>query len=51
MRTTLTLEPAVAEKLKQEAQIHQKSFKETVNSALKRGLGIEAVKRKKTVPR
>ena len=47
MRTTLTLEPDVAEKLKREADLHQKSFKETVNTALKRGLGITQPKRKK----
>ncbi len=48
MRTTLTLEPEVAEKLKQEASITRQSFKQVVNSALKRGLKLEAPRRRKT---
>lgn len=41
MRTTLTLEPEVAEKLRAEAALGSQTFKEIVNQALKRGLGIE----------
>ncbi len=48
MRTTLTLEPEVAEKLKQEASTTRQSFKKVVNSALKRGLNLEAPRRRKT---
>jgi hypothetical protein len=38
MRTTLTLDPDVAAKLKQEARRQGISFKEAVNSSLRRGL-------------
>ena len=41
MRTTLTLEPEVAEKLRAEAALGSRTFKDIVNQALKRGLGIE----------
>lgn len=41
MRTTLTLETEVAEKLRAEAALGKRSFKDIVNQALKRGLGIE----------
>lgn len=42
MRTTLTLEPEVAEKLRSEAASGKRSFKEIVNEALKLGLGISS---------
>ena len=38
MRTTVTLDPVVAAKLKAEAQRQGISFKEAVNSNLRRGL-------------
>jgi hypothetical protein len=38
MRTTLTLDPDVAAKLKEEARRRGVSFKEAVNSSLRRGL-------------
>ncbi len=41
MRTTLTLESEVAEKLRAEAASGTRTFKEIVNQALKIGLGIE----------
>lgn len=41
MRTTLTLDPEVAEALRREAALGKRSFKEIVNHALKRGLGLE----------
>lgn len=47
MRTTLTLEPEVAEVLRREAALGKRSFKEIVNQALKRGLGIENVPARK----
>lgn len=42
MRTTVTLEPDVAEKLKQLMRERNLTFKEVVNSTLRRGLGQEA---------
>lgn len=41
MRTTLTLEPEVAEKIRAEAALGKRTFKEIVNRALKLGLGID----------
>jgi hypothetical protein len=38
MRTTLTLDPDVAQRLKDEAARQRKTFKEVVNDALRRGL-------------
>lgn len=40
MRTTLTLEPEIAERLRQEAALGKSSFKRIVNDALARGLGL-----------
>jgi hypothetical protein len=48
MRTTLTLEPEVAEKLKQEAATTRQSFKQVVNSALKRGLALEVSRKRRS---
>jgi len=41
MRTTLTLEPEIAERLRQEMALGKRSLKAIVNEALKRGLGLE----------
>ncbi len=41
MRTTLTLEPEIAERLRMEAALGKRPFKEIVNDALRRGLGIQ----------
>lgn len=41
MRTTLTLEPDVAERLRQETRRTGKPFKQTVNEALRAGLGVQ----------
>ncbi|MGH7962252.1 MAG: CopG family transcriptional regulator [Candidatus Binatia bacterium] len=38
MRTTITLDQDVAAKLKAEARRSGKSFKETINEAIRRGL-------------
>ncbi|MCC6667586.1 MAG: antitoxin [Polyangiaceae bacterium] len=38
MRTTLTLDPDVAQLLKAEAHRQRKAFKEVVNDAIRRGL-------------
>ena len=40
MRTTLTVDPDVAARLKSEVKRTGKSFKAVVNDALKRGLGL-----------
>lgn len=45
MRTTLTLDPEIADRLKQEAALGKRSFKAIVNEALRRGLGMETTKR------
>ena len=42
MRTTLTLDSQVAERLRQEVALGKQSFKEIVNAALRRGLGFDA---------
>jgi len=41
MRTTLTLDPDVAERLKQSMRSGKQSLKEAVNEALRRGLGAQ----------
>lgn len=40
MRTTLTLEPDVAERLQEELERTNSSLKQVINEALRRGLGI-----------
>jgi hypothetical protein len=45
MRTTLTIEPEIADRLKQEAALGKRTFKVIVNDALRRGLGLEAPRR------
>ena len=40
MRTTLTLEPEIAERLRQETALGKRSYKQIVNEALARGLGL-----------
>ena len=44
MRTTLTIDDGIARKLKVVAARQQKSFKEVVNQALKKGLGSSSTK-------
>ena len=41
MRTTLTLDDEIAERLRAEADLGKRSFKEIVNDALRRGLGLD----------
>lgn len=41
MRTTVTFDPDIAAKLKQSMRKHGRSFKETVNALLRRGLRDE----------
>lgn len=40
MRTTLTLDPDVAERLRKESRSGKRTHKQIVNEALRRGLGI-----------
>ena len=47
MRTTLTIDPDIAERLKQEVALDNRPFKAIVNEALRRGLGLEQAKRAK----
>jgi len=47
MRTTLTLDPEIAERLQQEVALGQQSLKMIVNEALRKGLGLEPVIRAK----
>lgn len=48
MRTTLTLEDKIAERLQQEAALGQRSFKQIVNEALAQGLGLQPPPKRKT---
>lgn len=41
MRTTLTLDPDVAERLKQHMRTGKQSLKDAVNETLRRGLGLQ----------
>ena len=41
MRTTLTLEPEIAERLRQELTLGKRPLKLIINEALKLGLGLE----------
>ena len=45
VRTTLTIEPDIAERLKQEAALGKRRFKAIVNGALRKGLGLHEPKR------
>jgi hypothetical protein len=47
MRTTLTIDPEIAERLRQEVALGRQSFKAIVNEALRKGLGLEPVKKAK----
>lgn len=40
MRTTLTLEPEIAERLRQETALQNRPLKQVVNEALAKGLGL-----------
>ncbi len=47
MRTTLSLDEEVAERLRQEVAASKRPFKQVVNDALRRGLRLAAPPRKK----
>lgn len=51
MRTTLTLDPDVAARLQKEVGKGEKTFKQIVNDALRRGLDAAAKPRKRFVQR
>lgn len=46
VRTTLSLEPDVAQRLRQELASGKKSFKEVVNERLRMGFGLDKAKRR-----
>lgn len=48
MRTTLTLDPDVADFLKAQCRLHDKPFKQVVNDTLRRGMGPSAEKTERT---
>lgn len=43
MRTTLTIEPVIAERLRREIELSRRTFKDVVNEALAIGLGLKPV--------
>ncbi|MCP5522005.1 MAG: antitoxin [Verrucomicrobiales bacterium] len=47
MRTTLTLEPDVADRLKEELEAANVPFKTVVNEALRRGLGMKKARERR----
>ena len=47
MRTTLTIDPEIADRLKQEAALGKRPLKVIVNEALRKGLGLTSAKRTK----
>lgn len=50
MRTTLTLDPDVAKKLKALAHLRRKPFKQTLNEILRRGFGSQEITLKDPYP-
>jgi hypothetical protein len=47
MRTTLTIDPEIADRLRQEAAMGKRPLKVIVNEALRKGLGLTSAKRSK----
>jgi hypothetical protein len=47
MRTTLTIDDEIADRLRQEMALGKRPLKAIVNEALRRGLGLESVKKPK----
>jgi hypothetical protein len=47
MRTTLTIDEEIAERIRNEVELGKRSLKAVVNDALRRGMGLEPVKRTK----
>lgn len=45
MRTTLTIDEEIAERIRKEVALGKRSLKAVINQALRRGLGLESVKR------
>lgn len=48
VRTTLTLDPEIAERLRQEVSHGKRSFKQIINEALARGLGLKPLEVRKS---
>jgi hypothetical protein len=44
MRTTLTIDEEIAERIRQEVLLGKRSLKTVINDALKQGLGLEPMK-------
>jgi hypothetical protein len=47
MRTTLTIDEELAERIRNEVALGKRSLKAVINDALRRGLGLEPAKRTK----
>jgi len=47
VRTTLTIDPEIAERLREEVALGKRPLKTIVNDALRRGLGLEPMRRAK----
>ncbi len=47
MRTTLTIDEDIADRIRSEVALGKRSLKAVINDALRRGMGIEPVKRRK----
>jgi hypothetical protein len=47
MRTTLTIDEELAERIRKEVALGKRSLKAVINDALRRGLGLEPAKRTK----
>jgi len=47
MRTTLTIDEEIAERIRKDVALGKRPLKAVINEALRRGLGMETVKRAK----
>ncbi len=47
MRTTLTIDEEIAERIRREVELGKRPLKAVINEALRRGLGLEPLKRAK----
>ena len=45
MRTTLTIDNDIADYLREQSKLHEKSFKQVVNETLRRGMAPEATEK------
>lgn len=44
MRTTLTIDEQIAERIRKEVKLGKRSMKQVINDALRRGMGLETPK-------